>query len=441
MKLPFWPRLGHRLRLTLVSAATAGLLLAFVFAGVVLVFRSAEMEAMRQILAPALRQSESETREAPDRPDLGEVTQADPAVTVAVFAADGRLIERSGALPLTPDLSPGKRRVGAYDCVVDVGTAGTRRIVAGIPWREHESAVERLAILLAVLWPLLVGCAALATWIASRETFRPLAELTREAEAMTQGDLSRRLTSAGDDEYALFARRLNYFLDLIQESVARQERFVADAAHELRTPLTVLRGRIETTLRYERTNEEYRDALRVAVGEAERLSTLVELLLRSAASPTAPAAPVDLEEAAEKAQARWLDRFTDAGVALRIESEPLAGLMTEAELDVILDNLLSNALRASPPGGRCTVEVRRQASGLAAVIVEDEGSGVPAHLRDKIFDRFTRGEESRNRDLGGFGIGLAVCRRLVEARGGGIRLEEGKEGGARFVVEVPTPGG
>ncbi|AIE86220.1 sensor histidine kinase [Fimbriimonas ginsengisoli Gsoil 348] len=422
----------------MVSAATAGVLLAVVFTGIVLTSRASEFRAAHDLLMPALRMGQEEVRASPTNPDLGEVAASDPEITLAAFDKNGGLIASAGPLDIEPNIQVGRTRLpDGTSAVVVAGDTGGVHVVAALPWHSREAAIERLAIMLAALWGPLVGCAALASWIASRATFRPLADLAQQAEKMSEGSLSQRLRVSGEDEFSTFAARLNRFLDRLEDSVRRQEQFVGDAAHELRTPLAVLRGSIETTLRRARSEEEYRTVLITALSEAERLSTLVETLLQSA-TPKTDAAPVlDLEEAAEKAHARWVDRYSEAGVELELRSYPVLVCIQPSEIGVVLDNLLSNALRVSPPGSQCLISCFPRAGGFGTVVVEDEGPGIPEGMSERVFERFTRGDEGRSRDHGGFGIGLAVCSRLIAARGGTIRAENG-DAGARFVIELPS---
>lgn len=428
-------RLRHRTRLALVSAVTAGILLAAVFAAVVFAFRASERQSAEEVVMPAMNQLMDEISEDPNRPALREVAESYPMVSAAVYQLDGQLIGREGAIQLPFECREGRATVDGVSAIVRVEQGKGIRVLVAVPWYSFSANVRRLTILLGLLWLPLTACAALATWRASRETFRPLDELTQQAEAMTEGDLSRRLTLASQDEYGAFAASLNRFLAIIEESVKREERFIGDAAHELRTPLTVLRGRIETTLQREREPQEYRETLKTALYEAERLSALVEALLQSAAPISDSQERLDIETACEKSHARWVDRYTNAGVHLLLEIEACNCAISEAEMEVILDNLLGNALRISPPDSTCRIVATPNEKG-AVVFVEDEGPGVANELKERIFDRFARGEQSRNRMLGGFGIGLAVCRRLLRRRGGDIWVEDNPKGGAKFVVQL-----
>src|SRR5262249_27411537 len=146
--------------------------------------------------------------------------------------------------------------------------------------------------------------------------------------------------------------------------------------------------------------------------ETERLSSLVEMLLLSASSASDEAPVISLAVAAEQAHAHWVDQFASKNVALKLQTEDLSAKVSEQELGVVLNNLLVNALAASPEGASCLIAVAKQGPN-AEISVSDHGPGVPDELADKIFDRLVKGEQSRNRALGGFGIGLAVCKRIL----------------------------
>ncbi len=367
--------------------------------------------------------------------EVAAVCDADPNVSLAIVR-DGKTLAQDG--PRDVSLLRGKGRTMVKDMEMTYISRGQRPyvIVASLPWRRREDAVAKFSAILALLWFPLVGLIAGATALASRATFGPLDELRRQADAAREGGLHSRLQVAGQDEYGAFATSLNGFLDNLEALVKNEEQFVADAAHELRTPLTALRGRIETTLLRDRTPVEYRKALGVVLEEAERLSALVEALLGSATAAYATAAPaLDLEAEVERAQARWLDRFAEAGVGLEATTQRVGASVTPSEIGSILDNLLANALRASPDGTTCRIELR-VVGDRACLAVQDAGQGVPEELRERIFDRFVRGEESRNRKTGGFGIGLSLCRRIAEGRGGTIGVVP-SERGARFELDLP----
>ena len=429
-------RLTHRQRLVLTASSVSGLILAVLFVLATVLYRGVEVAEEFDGLAPTAHQT-LEIAERGDLPaEMATVAAAAPGVSVALLRK-GRIVDRRGPLDVSRTGVSGRLRVGGVEATAYVARQGPFTAVAARPWGHREQILARFANLLILMWFPLVGLIAGATALASRATFGPLDELRRQADAAHAGGLHSRLQVAGQDEYAAFATSLNGFLDRIEALVRNEEQFVADAAHELRTPLTALRGRVETTLLRERAPAEYRKALGIVLEEAERLSALVEALLGSAtAASAAPVAPLDLEIEVERAQARWLDRFTEAEVGLEALTRSASAAVTPSEIGSILDNLLANALRASPRGGRCRIELKTE-MGRVRLVVQDAGPGVPEELRERIFQRFVRGEESRNRATGGFGIGLSLCRRIAEGRGGAIGVVPSPRG-ARFELDLPS---
>jgi signal transduction histidine kinase len=196
-----------------------------------------------------------------------------------------------------------------------------------------------------------------------------------------------------------------------------------------------MRGRLETALLKTRSPEEYRATLQELGVETERLAGLVEVLLQSATLVQGNVPGIDLQEQAERAHARWVDRFTDQGAELVLESDPAVAPLLAREFDVLVDNLLSNALKASPSGTVCLFRLS-SSNGWVRIEVVDQGPGIPPERSEEIFERFARLDEGRSRIEGGFGIGLAVCRRIAEGRGGRVYLRPTATG-AHFIIELP----
>jgi two-component system OmpR family sensor kinase len=254
-----------------------------------------------------------------------------------------------------------------------------------------------------------------------------------EAKILSSKGPGSRLAVPEDAEFGPLAERLNEFLDKIQASVRSQERFVADAAHELRTPLTILRGQVETTLLRERTGPEYAKVLNLLLDEAVRMSELVESLLVSSQASMTSAEVRDITVDVQEAVDRWTPRFREQQVALRSEIHPAEAPVLLRELDSVLDNLLGNALRHSTAGSSCWV-VLSDGNGKTEISVADEGPGIPDEFKGQVFERFYRTDTSRNRDSGGFGIGLAICKRIANERGATIQVLDNSPTGAKFVV-------
>ncbi|MHB8636861.1 MAG: HAMP domain-containing sensor histidine kinase [Fimbriimonadaceae bacterium] len=419
----------HRSRLTVAAASATGILLALVFAGVVFGARQAAIAQKRGELQSALNELAGDS----DRLEINDFREAHPEMSMSVFEASGRVSRSLGKLALAP--------VVGFARNATVLSSGLRRgstvVVVGADWTEVDRGLRRLALWLGLLWlPLTCLCGAV-TWAAARAVFRPLERLSTQAEAIGRTNLTDRLETEDQAEFGAFAQQLNRMLDRIEASVEREERFASDAAHELRTPLAILRVRLESTLMRRRTASEYVDAQRDALAELERLSRVVESLLQTTRVHTSQQSLAMVGDVVKQTAARWQDRYISGSVQLVVESVNVKAEIGEDELAIVIDNLLDNALRFSTPG----LSVKLQASvasDAVEVSVSDEGPGIDPEIGDRVFDRFVRADDGRNRESGGAGIGLSVCRRIVEARGGSISLRQDGQSGATIVCRLKS---
>jgi signal transduction histidine kinase len=421
--------------MAVVNAFFAGLVLLILFISAVLAFQGLETYSARTEIRPVLRQAVEEYHHNPLSPDLAEIVRSYPDLSIAVFNKNGHKVFGKGNLKLPLITETGVGELSGVPVFFNYRNFDDGIVVAATGWESRENAVRRLSGFLALLWVASVGLFGVVTWRSSQSTFEPLERLASQAEELSAENLSSRL-SPETGEYAEFAERLNRFLERLEASVKREDKFASDAAHELRTPLTVMKGHLETALLKERGPKEYQQTLRQVSAEVERLTGLVELLLQSATLVQGTVPAIDLQDQMERAHARWVDRFADKSVQLSLESKSCDACVLPREVDIIVDNLLSNALKASPPGSTCHIRLSC-ADKLSRIEIQDEGKGVPPNRAEAIFERFTRLDEGRNRDEGGFGIGLAVCRRIAEGRHGRVYLAP-SDCGARFVVELPS---
>ena len=217
-----------------------------------------------------------------------------------------------------------------------------------------------------------------------------------------------------------------------------------DAAHELGSPLTVLRGEIELALRRERTSEDYRAALTICGHEAGNLSKLAAhlLLLASADAGQPLLAPADLDLAAlcREVAARWQPCAAVAGLALTCDVPPSAPISGDtAALERILNNLLENAVRHTPHGGRVAISLGKK-DAAAVLRVTDSGAGIAAAHVPRLFERFYRVDVARSRAQGGAGLGLAIVKALVEAHGASLTVTSELGAGTSFELNFPTAG-
>jgi heavy metal sensor kinase len=303
---------------------------------------------------------------------------------------------------------------------------------------------SRLLITLLIALALMLTAAMLSgAWLANR-ALRPVAQIARTAQSIGEGDLSRRINLGTRDELGELSAAFDSMLDRLEAAFERQKRFVADAGHELRTPLSIITLESERVLSSERQAEDYRQSLAAVRTECGYMSKLVDDLLDLAKADSGeadrPRELVDLGDVAVEAMERHSPLASARGIALSAAELPeLRVLGDRAALAKALGNLISNALKYSPPGGRVEVKLEER-SGQAVLGVVDEGPGIPADKLDRIFDRFYRIDESRSESEGapaGSGLGLAIVKAIAQAHGGraAVASEEGR--GSEFSLILP----
>ena len=313
------------------------------------------------------------------------------------------------------------------------------------PLRGDLRRIDRIAIGASAM--LLVVSPLCGYWLAGLAT-RDLAAMTAQAARLRPSRLDERLPERGvGDELDRLARTVNRLLDRIAAFIREKRQFLADAAHELRTPIAAIRSSAEVALARERTSVEYRELLEELIEDSESLEVLVnQLLLLSEATASegaASTAPVCLTDVARKS----IDMFS--GVAetrgVRIASELTQEVFVDGvrqHLMQVVNNLLDNALKYTQAGGRVEAALDATQDGRARLCVRDTGLGIDAADIPYVFDRFFRADRSRARDgAGGSGLGLSICRSIVEAYGGSIRCESTVGVGTVFEVTFPLARG
>jgi signal transduction histidine kinase len=284
-----------------------------------------------------------------------------------------------------------------------------------------------------------LAAAAVAGYLVASRLSSPLRRMARTAAEVNAGDISHRIgPTKASDEIEVLAESFDRMLDRLDDAFARQRAFVSDASHELRTPLTIVRGQLEVLARQKDVpRDEVVRVTRLVSAETERMERLVDDLLMLAKT----------EEGSPLVRRRidLRDYVHDVFDALSLTADrqfelgPVSDVSIEADpdrLSQVIHNLAQNAVAHTHDGG--LVRLSAAANGrYVRFAVEDDGPGIPADQRDRIFDRFHRTDYSRARTTGGSGLGLAIARALVEAHGGQIRAGESPEGGARLEFDLP----
>ena len=378
---------------------------------------------------------------------------------VQIRTLDGRLLAASPDAGTGPLLDTAQRRQALAGEVSFTGTvrgdrsrvlattaasAGGRVLVlVGTATDVSNAAVDNVRNVLLLAGPPAVLLAGVAAWLLAGAALRPVERMRRQAEAISDRDIGRRLAPpATRDEVAALGATFNALLDRLQAAFERERGFVADAGHELRTPLAILRTELDLAARPGRTREALVEAIHEAGQETDRLIRLAEDLLLLARidnagpllRPVSTVLPQLLEAAARGAGARAADR----GVTVKVSSPPGLTVMADPDrLRQAVGNLLDNATRYAPPGS--AVEVTAACTdGMVTVEVADRGPGFPEDFLPHAFERFQRAEAARSREDGGTGLGLSIVRAIAGAHGGAATAANRAGGGAVVGLRVPA---
>jgi signal transduction histidine kinase len=318
----------------------------------------------------------------------------------------------------------GRLRVAVQEASQD------RTVLVGASDADVESSAHTVRNVLLVAYPLLVATLAFLAWHVVGWALAPVEALRRGAEEISAAPGARLPVPEGDDEVHRLGVTLNRMLGRLDAARQRQRSFVADAAHELRSPIASLRTQLEVAAHL----DEPAPIPDLAV-EVERLGRLVDdLLLLARADEGDPV----LRSRDRVELTELLRESVPAGARVPVtvaSSGPLWTIGDASALRRILDNLVANAVRHASS----TVELGavRATAGRIVVTVTDDGPGIAAADRERVFDRFTRLDDARTRDSGGAGLGLAIVRELVRMHGGTVTLGDAGPG-LRVAVSLPA---
>jgi two-component system sensor histidine kinase MprB len=317
--------------------------------------------------------------------------------------------------------------------VVTVAGPGETFVQFARSLEEVESVLDDLQSRVLLIGGLAISVAAAVAWFASARTLRPVSELTEAAgRVAATGDLSQPIAGSGSDEVGRLATSFRTMLGALAASRQQQHRLVMDASHELRTPLTSLRTNVDVLRRGHDLSDEDRDALVHDLDtELSELSDLMAELVDLAADVRDDEAPQPLrladlvEEVADRTRRRTeRDIHVDVQNQVTLEGRPEA--LTRA-----IRNLVDNAAKFSPDD----TPIRIVIDG-GAVVVHDQGPGIPSGDREVVFERFHRLDATRGRP--GSGLGLSIVRQVADAHGGSAWADASPDGGAAVGFRVPT---
>ncbi|MFC1405658.1 sensor histidine kinase [Streptacidiphilus sp. N1-5] len=296
---------------------------------------------------------------------------------------------------------------------------------------------ETFTRLLLIGIPTILLLASGTVWLVVGRALRPVEQIRRTTTEISAADLSRRVPEpTAHDEIGELARTMNGMLARIEDSAVRQRRFVADASHELRTPLAAIRTTLEVGLAHPQ-RAPWREIAERVMRQSSRLESLVEQLLLLARSDDG-----HLVQARRRVAVEPLLREVCASTAptrVPVELRPAAAqahvLGDSEQLERLVRNILDNAIRHAR--SRVTLGIDTVAPDTLAIEIADDGPGIPAQERDRVFDRFIRLDTSRERGSGTSGLGLALAKEIATAHGGTITITDAPGGGALVRIILP----
>jgi heavy metal sensor kinase len=364
----------------------------------------------------------------------------------------GRAVWVSGRPPKLPDTSPLSPLV-----TIDGFRVATRQVsAAGLPKYTVRvgasldvirSDVAKLSRLMVAAGIVVLFVAPLSGYFLAGRATRPLGRIITTAARLRPSHLEERLPIRGTgDELDKLSQTINRFLDLLRDYLERNREFVANAAHELRSPLAALQSSVELVLASDRTVAEYQETLGEIADECGQLGVLVNQLLLLAETDIQRSAVVRREVDLSRVVERSVDMFRGAAEERQIDLVAYIGISIRTlgdpdRLRQVVNNLIDNSLKFTPPGGRLVVSLRMDENDLM-LTVADTGVGITSEDLPHVFERFYRGDKSRHREnfASGNGLGLSICRSIVEAHGGTIEVESTPGRGSTFVVRLPLSG-
>ncbi|MDQ8204102.1 ATP-binding protein [Pelagicoccus sp. SDUM812003] len=305
---------------------------------------------------------------------------------------------------------------------------------------EHIADLAALRKKLVALDALIIFAGVFGGWYLTGRAIRPIQTISDTAKKIADGQRNLRISSSDTGcELESLAKVLNETFYKLDRSYAQQVQFTADASHELRTPVAALLTQIQLALSRERRQEEYIEHFQACQNQANHLKNLLSSLLDLARSDSGELefrkADYDLSELVQEC-CDWLEPIAaKKEVSFTKRLAPVTARIDGLRMGQVLTNILSNAIRYSPNGETIRIELQ-QIEERARIRISDNGPGIPASERSRIFDRFVRASKSRSSASGNVGLGLAIAKAIVEQHKGSIQVESSQPG-ATFIVEFP----
>jgi len=347
----------------------------------------------------------------------------------------------------------------SYETVAEIGRYPARVITyplmekgqligilqVGAPMQESAAVINALFYILILGIPLAVTLASGIGWFLAKKALRPVDEITRTAKKIEAGSLNERLKVAGPkDEIGRLAETFNDMIARLELSFKQMKQFTADASHELKTPLTVLKGEMEIALKTEKTVEGLRNIIQSSLEEIDKMNAIVKSLLDLARIDSRIKLAKDkvkLDEIIEERFNQTMPLARYKGVDMKIiKNEKVIIFGDMLRIGQLIFNLIDNSIKYTVKGGRIEISLEHE-DGWAIITVLDTGIGIAKEDIPYIFDRFYRIDKARTSASvggeGGVGLGLSICKEIVDAHEGRIEVRSEVGKGSTFKVYLP----
>jgi heavy metal sensor kinase len=294
------------------------------------------------------------------------------------------------------------------------------QLSVGVSQIESTLVLQNLLLTLLIAFPLLTLIFYWASSVAAARGIAPIHQLIETAQSIDDQTIGSRLPlPARHDEIYKLANTINELLSRIENSLKREKQITADISHELRTPLTGIRGTLEVLLRKQREPAQYEQKIEQVLQETDRMNKMLEQLLqlsRIEAGAIQPnKEPVDLQRFFDTFLEKWQPLLAEKQMTVALTISPQSIIVTDAGLlELIVGNLLSNALKYNENGGKIEIAWYQM---IKSLVIKDNGPGIAAEHLPHIFDRFYRTDASRNAKIPGTGLGLSIVKKLADLQG------------------------
>lgn len=316
-------------------------------------------------------------------------------------------------------------------------------LIVAVPVKNALIVLHDLQDIFFFSFPLIILTLFILTRLIAGKSISPIEKVIATAEKMTQTNLDHRIPLPyHHDELYRLSVTINGLFTRMHDAFQREKHFTADASHELKTPLAIVKGTLEVLIRKPREREHYEARIQFCLKELNRMAKLIDQLLMLARYESSRMNPhiemVELFPHIERLTERMLPSASTRDIAITIDQIENTWITADpGMLDMILDNILSNAIKYSPNGSTITIAIKRNANTIVCSI-SNQGVGIPEEKLNAIFERFYRVDESRNSGTGGFGLGLSIVKKLADLQHIEVSVTSETNKGTTFTLTCPA---